>query len=261
MTIQSVDKLKIWMFDLFPENCVGHGIYSRHGGLSVEPWRSLNLGGTVGDSAENVVRNREIIFQSIHRPIESLYDVFQVHSADVVFAGGPRSISEPHIKADAIITNNPNVTLLMRFADCVPILLYDPVHHAVGLVHAGWLGTVRFVVEKAIRQMTACFGSQPEDILAGIGPSIGPDHYEVGSDVVEQVESSFEDYSEKLLLRFNHRIHFDLWEANRRVLELSGVKMIETARICTACHRDDWYSHRAEKGKTGRFGAVIFLRN
>jgi len=256
-----VDHLKYWKFGSFPENQVGHGIFSRHGGISPNPWNSLNLGGTVGDSPDNVVENRRIIFQSFHRPVESLYDVWQVHSADVVCANGPREISSPHIRADAILTNNPEITLLMRFADCVPVLLYDPIHHAVGLVHAGWQGTVRFVVENAVRKMAVCFGSKPEDILAGIGPSIGPDHYEIGSDVVSQVENAFGEYSEKILTESDQHVRFDLWEANRRVLELSGVYNIETAGICTACNRKDWFSHRADKGKTGRFGAVIFLRN
>jgi YfiH family protein len=261
MAFEANGQFKYWTFDGFPDDCVGHGIFTRHGGISPEPWNSLNLGGTVGDRAENVAKNREAVFQSIHRPVESLYDVWQVHSSDVVCAGGPRQIKEPHVKADAIITNNPNITLFMRFADCVPILLYDPIHHAVGLVHAGWQGTVNFVVENAVRQMAVCFGSNPIDLFAGIGPSIGPDHYEIGNDVAEQVKYAYGDYSEEILPRINQRVHFDLWNANRRVLELSGVRNIEIAGICTACHGDDWYSHRAENGKTGRFAAVIFLKN
>ena len=242
MGLQTVDHLKYWTFGSFPDNQVGHGIFARHGGISPNPWNSLNLGGTVGDSPDNVVENRRIIFQSFHRPVESLYDVWQVHSADVVWAYGPREISSPHIRADAILTNNPDVTLLMRFADCVPVLLYDPIHHAVGLVHAGWQGTVRFVVKR-------CYTQLAQNL------------YEIGNDVVSQVENAFGEYSEKLLFGTDQHVRFDLWEANRRVLELSGVRKIETAGICTACNRDDWFSHRADKGKTGRFGAVIFLRN
>lgn len=261
MAILTSGGLKYYTFDSFPQDRVGHGIFSRNGGVSPEPWNSLNLGGTVGDSAENVIENRNKLFKSIRRPLESIYDVWQVHSADVVCTENARPLKEPHLRADAIITRNPTITLMMRFADCVPVLLYDPVQHAVGLVHAGWKGTVTFVVEAAVRRMATCFGSQPEDIIAGIGPSIGPDHYEVGEDVISSVETAFGKYSGELLSRTNHHCHFDLWKANQRVLELSGVTKVETAGICTACHGNDWYSHRAEKGKTGRFGAVIFIES
>ena len=109
--------------------------------------------------------------------------------------------------------------------------------------------------------MQAAFGSNPADILAAIGRSIGPDHYEVGQDVEAHVRYAFGKEAPSLLRR-NHspRAHFDLWAANELVLRQAGVQHIETARLCTACHPKDWYSHRAQKGKTGRFGALIALR-
>jgi YfiH family protein len=261
MTLVNHDGLKYFHFDTFPDERIGHGIFSRHGGISPDPWSSLNLGGLVGDQPDRVLENKKKIFQLFQRPVESTYDVWQVHSADVVCTQGPRSLTDPHVRADAILTNNSSVTLVMRFADCVPVLLYDPTHHAVGIIHAGWQGTVKFVVGEAVRQMTRSFGSDPADLLAGIGPSIGPDHYEIGKDVIDRVESAFGPFAAELLIEKNDHTHFDLWQANRRVLEQAGVKNIEIAEICTACHREDWFSHRAELGHTGRFGAVIFLKN
>ena len=261
MTIITQNGLKYFHFDNFPPERIGHGIFSRHGGVSPAPWHSLNIGGLVGDSADHIAKNRERIFRLFQRPVESLYDVWQVHSADVVCTQSPRNLTHPHVKADAILTNCLSVTLLMRFADCVPVLLYDPIHHAIGLVHAGWQGTVKFVVGQAIQQMGRCFDTNPRDLLAGIGPSIGPDHYEVGENVISQVESVFGDKASDLLVDKNHSIYFDLWKANKHVLQSYGVKNIETAGICTVCHCKDWFSHRAEKGRTGRFGAILFLKN
>jgi polyphenol oxidase len=165
----------------------------------------------------------------------------------------------PEFKADAIITDNPEVTLFMRFADCTPIMLYDPIKKAVGIVHAGWLGTVKQIAGQAVEGMRAAFGSRPADILAAIGPSIGPDHYEVGPDVIEQARYSFGKDADGLLPDHKDRVHFDLWKANKLSLERAGVGQVEVAGLCTACNPDDWYSHRAQKGKTGRFGALIAI--
>ena len=103
------------------------------------------------------------------------------------------------------------------------------------------------------------FGSRPGDILAFIGPSIGPDHYEVGADVLERVTATFGDQAVGLIERRDGRSYLDLWAANRLQLEQAGVKQIEVAGLCTACHTDDWFSHRAENGRTGRFGALMAL--
>jgi copper oxidase (laccase) domain-containing protein len=105
--------------------------------------------------------------------------------------------------------------------------------------------------------MQSAFGSQPRDILAAIGPAIGPDHYEVGPNVIEQVNYSFGKEAKKLLPDHNGRFHFDLWAANKFDLEQAGVGQVQVAGLCTACNPSDWYSHRAQKGRTGRFGALV----
>jgi len=258
MSFRETDGVRYLTFDTFPET-VTHAVFTRHGGVSPEPWTSLNVGGTVGDERARVVENRLRSFRALGCAPHSLFDVWQVHSADVVIANAPHDFTPPEFKADAIITDKPDVTLFMRFADCVPILLHDPVRHVVGIVHAGWQGTVKRTASEAVKAMTAAYGTDPQDILAGIGPSIGPDHYEVGEDVIMRVRQSFGDQAESLLQHNNGHVHFDLWSANRLDLEQAGVNQVEVSGLCTACNKDDWFSHRAFKGSTGRFGALIAL--
>ena len=253
-----IESLVYYQFKSLLQQDLIHGVFTRHGGVSPDPWHSLNLGGTVGDAPDKVAENRQRLFSSLGRPVSSVYDVWQVHSADVVVADGPRD-DRPHIKGDIILTDDPGVTLLMRFADCVPILLYDPQRRAIGIAHAGWLGTVRRAAEFAVQAMVQTFQSDPADILAGLGPSIGPDHYTVGAEVVEQIEASFGLDASHHLDRRNGKTYLDLWSANQALLQGQGVIQIEVAQICTACHIQDWYSHRSEAGKTGRFGAAIAL--
>jgi hypothetical protein len=182
-----------------------------------------------------------------------------VHSADVVRAEAPRLPQSPHQKADAILTDRPEITLLMRFADCVPVLLVDPFHRAIGLIHAGWQGTVKRTAQAAVSAMQSQYGTRPQDLLAAIGPSIAAHHYEVGPEVMGQVRATFGERAGPLLPSNNGKVQFDLWAANRLVLEDAGVQRIEVAGLCTACDLENWYSHRAENGRTGRFGAIITL--
>jgi copper oxidase (laccase) domain-containing protein len=129
----------------------------------------------------------------------------------------------------------------------------------IGIVHAGWLGTVRGAARAAVQAMQERYFSDPVDILAAIGPAIGPDHYEIGEDVIAQVREAFGANAEALLKPNGTSLHFDLWKANEILLQGAGVDQIETSGICTACHPSDWFSHRGDKGKTGRFGALLAL--
>lgn len=237
-----------------------HAIFTRHGGVSPEPWGSLNVGGTVGDDLARVRKNRILSFQAMGCKPESIFDVWQVHSADVVCARAPRPVDESYRQADIILTDREDVTLFMRFADCVPILVSDPRKGVIGIAHAGWMGTLRDVASVTVEAMKKQYGSHPADIVACIGPSIGPDHYEIGADVILQVMQKFGDESERILKSHHGKIHFNLWETNRLLLERAGVHQIEISGVCTACNTTDWFSHRAEKGRTGRFGALISLQ-
>ena len=260
MSFSNNNGVRYYSFDIFPHT-VKQAVFTRQGGVSPAPWDSLNVGGTVGDDASRVRENRARSFAALGRTFDSLFDVWQVHSADVVYADAPRPADAGHYKADIILTDKPEVTLYMRFADCVPILLYDRNKGVVGIAHAGWMGTVRGTSSAAVRAMIGHYGSQPGDIMAAIGPSIGADHYEVGPEVISQVEQAFGTDAKRLIELRGGRTYLDLWAANRFQLEKSGVEQIEVASLCTACHLDDWFSHRAEKGRTGRFGALIALQS
>lgn len=261
MQLHQNGTLRYYSFNSFDRYGLIHGLFTRQGGVSPAPWASLNLGGTVGDGRDNVVENRRRIFDLLGRPVDSIFDSWQVHGREVICADQPRPLNSPHQKADAILTSRPEITLFMRFADCVPILLFDPVQQVAGIIHAGWRGTVDRAAEAGVQKMQACYGSRPENILAGIGPSICVDHYEIGQgpDVVAAVRAAFGRDAEAVLYQKNDSIHFDLWKANQIVLEASGVRQVEQAELCTCCHNQEWFSHRAEKGKTGRFGVLMSL--
>ena len=258
MPFQICGELRYYQFGIFERNLC-QGIFTRLGGISPAPWASLNLGGTVGDEAWRVSENRSRVLQALGRDVGSVYDAWQVHGAQVAIADAPRSLVSSPLQADVLLTDKPAVTLLMRFADCVPVLLHDPRRKVAGIAHAGWMGTVRGTVLAAVEAMRARFGSDPWELLAGIGPSIGPDHYEVSTDVIDQVRQAFGGDSSSLLDERDGLTSLDLWAANRLLLERAGVKHLEVAGLCTVCHNEDWFSHRAEKGSTGRFGAALAL--
>jgi YfiH family protein len=257
---KNVNGLRYYEFESFPAEKVGVRFYTRNGGVSPAPWTSLNQGGTVGDARENVVENRNRIFKDLDRPVDSIFDVWQVHGNELIFSRVPRPLESEHQKADAIMTDVPEVTLFMRFADCVPIVIYAPAAHAVGIVHAGWMGTVNGIVKEVVKEFTDRFRITAKDLIAGIGPSIGPDHYQIGADVEQEVTESFGPQTQSVLRRSDGMCYFNLWRANEILLREVGVEAIEVAEICTACNTQDWYSHRQEKGKTGRFAAVAYLK-
>jgi YfiH family protein len=259
MPLHEANGLKFLQFDTLNPDDLSHGVFTRVGGVSPSPWETLNVGGTVGDAPARVRENQQRIFQALKLEPESAYDVWQVHSADVAVADRPRAGRE-HIRADIILTTVPGVTLFMRFADCVPILLYDPRKKVIGLAHAGWLGTVRQAARVAVEAMGSHFGSRPSDLVAALGPAIGPDHYAIGEDVISAFRESFGRDAGSHLKMFDGRTHLDLISANRHLLHSTGVESIEQADICTACDVSQWFSHRAEKGRTGRFGALFCLR-
>jgi YfiH family protein len=254
-----VDGLTCYQFESFAAHGIPHGVFARHGGVSPEPYASLNMSVSTGDSPENVHHNRGRAFRALGRNPDTLADLWQVHSTDVIVADAPNGTRQYLAKADTLLTDQPAVTLFLRFADCVPILLLDRRRQAVGVVHAGWRGTLKQAVAAAVGAMGERYGSNPADLVAGIGPSIGPCHYAVGPEVVAETRQVFGADSEGLLPAVNGGHHLDLWAANETTLRRSGVEQVEVARMCTYCHSHDFYSHRAQGSRTGRFGALIGL--
>lgn len=248
-------------------------VTTRHGGESAGPFATLNLGMRTGDDAEVVRRNRARAASVVGAAPAWLTFGRQVHDARVAAVGNAER-GAVFDDTDALITNASLVPLVILTADCAAIFFFDPVHRAVGIAHAGWRGTVSRIAARTVEAMRGAFGTTPGDLVAAIGPSIGPCCYQVGPDVIEAVAAAFPDHADELLLEpdmasagsFRASVnedkkHFDLWRANELALLEAGVRgdRIEVSRLCTACRTDLFYSHRAEKGNTGRFGGIVML--
>ncbi len=242
-----------------------HFITTRSGGVSLAPYNFLNLGLHTADHPAHVLANREILAQSSGIAKDKFLYASQVHSGDVKIIDSSAvesGILTHNPRTDATITDIPGICLMVMVADCVPVLLFDPVKRVSAVIHAGWRGTVNFIASNTIRAMVAHYGSDPADILAGIGPSIGPCCYEVGEDVKEFVAQSFGTTKNYLIQKnSSSKPHFDLWYANHKQLTDKGVNPahIETSGLCTLCHSDIFFSSRASGGITGRFAAGIYM--
>jgi hypothetical protein len=251
------DGLVWYTFD-GPPPAFHHALVTRLGGVSVGHAASLNLGSTVGDDPWAVVENHRRLFAALDVDPQRVVTPHQVHGARVARVGeaqGGQVIPE----TDALVTDEPGVALLLRFADCIPVLFYDPVHHAAGLAHAGWRGTAAGVVDATVRAMGESFGSRPSDLWAGVGPAIGPDAYAVGQEVVDAIKATLPP-GVSAAERRGEQWYLDLPGAVAAQLRAAGVGRVEPSGLHTAGHTEEWYSHRAEKGRTGRFGALAMLR-
>jgi YfiH family protein len=225
-----------------------HAISTRAGGVSEDRCKSLNVSYNVGDAAENVDENLQRIADSIGAPRQALFAPYQVHGRDVTVVDND---SEPRPRCDVLVTRVPEKTLMLRFADCTPVLLADAEKRVVAAVHAGWRGSAVRAAAAGVTALAEAFGSRPHDVWAGIGPAIGPCCYTVGPDVVEA-------FGDRPRLFCDGRL--DLWEANRQALLEVGVRaeQIEVAGICTQCESDRFFSHRANNAQpAGRFAALI----
>jgi YfiH family protein len=262
-------ELRPWM-TVFPEMLAG--FTSRKGGKSGQPYESLNLGLHVGDSDDAVVSNRQRLAEELGVPFSSWTCAEQVHGNSIVIInsadrGKGRSNRADAIQAvDGLLTNERNLLLTAYFADCVPLYFYDPKLSVIGLAHAGWKGTVSCIAGEMIEQMKTQFGSNPEDIIAAIGPSIGQCCYEVDDVVANQVRRIIAPGGEINIAIFekeNNKYMLDLRESNRQILLKAGILPyhIELTRRCTSCQNELFYSHRKERGKTGRMAAWIGLRS
>lgn len=259
MTPQITNDLTIFRFDSLPVNGhVTHGVFSRRGGVSEGPFASLNLSMSVPDERDRVYANRRQVYGLFGRDTDTVVHAHLVHGNDVAAVTQAQNGSwVEHV--DGLMTNEPGCVLTMNFADCAPLLIYDPRRHAVGLAHGGWRGTAANVAGALVAAMASEFGSDPTDMVAAVGPCIGPCCYEVGDDVVSAISETFSAPESVLSYPNGSRAHFDLPEANRRQLAGAGVEQVELSGLCTACRTDLFFSHRAEKGRTGRFGVVIAL--
>ncbi len=231
-------------------------IFTRLGGVSKPPFDSLNVGHTVGDDLSAVEENHRLIFEALGISKEQVVTARQVHGLGVaVVDEGNKGKVIPD--TDGLLTATSGLFLMLRFADCVPVVLYDPKRNAVGLLHAGWKGSIMGIAFRAVKLMQEAFGSRPEEVLAGIGPSIGPCCYEIGEDVAELAHEFWP--KPPIFHTPQGKMHLDLWELNRQWLLEAGVKKVEVAGICTRCRNEEFFSHRASGGLTGRFAAIVGL--
>lgn len=241
---------------------MGHFISSRFGGVSKDGYESFNLSLKSGDDENSVHENRKILADQLGFSEEQLYFPDQCHTNRIQVIESKLEIPDL-TETDGMVTHQKGICLCVLSADCVPILLYDSVKQVVGAVHAGWKGTAAGIVRRAIDEMIEHYGCKPGRIMAGIGPAISAEIYEVG----EEVENVFEDFYEETDRIISHhpetgRAHIDLQEANRILLLNAGLKesRIEVLKECTFSNPDRYFSARRDGFETGRFAAGIFLR-
>jgi YfiH family protein len=232
----------------FPE--VAHGVFARSPGESEGPFAGLNISLAAGDDPSRVAANRGRVARCLGAA--GLTFARQVHGSEVAVVDGRPP--DPPPAADALVTGHPGAFLMIAVADCQPILMYDPQRRVAAAVHSGWRGSIRDIAGRTVAVMRERFGSRPEDIRAGIGPSLGP------------CCAEFVNYREEIpaeLWRYRHdRVLFDFWAMTRDQLVRAGVPpgQIETAGLCTRCRTDLFFSHRGEQ-RTGRFPAVIGIKD
>ena len=248
MLFSKIGEQWIGQFDLVcTDSRILHAFSTRIGGVSTPPFDTLNLGINTDDVPDHVRDNRSRFLNLLHLAGDQLAIPRQIHGNRIV----PVNMAGEYADTDAVLTDIPGIVLTIQVADCLPVFLYDPGRLCIGLVHAGWKGTANEITLQAVRAMISVYHSDPADIRAFIGPSIGPLCYEVSDDVKYQFKN---DYV--------HDNHLDLWQCNRDQLLQGGVQahQIQISGICTHCHSSLFFSHRADRGKTGRMMAVMMIK-
>ncbi len=266
---------------------LAHGFSTRAGGVSqVYGGNALNLGITREDTREAVERNRALFLKAIGAVNGDPWPLVAMRQAHTSLIHRIEELPAQPLHGDGLVTDRSGIVLGVRVADCLPVLIADPAGHAVGAFHAGWRGTLARIVEKGVGELRRYFGSRPENLLVAIGPGIHRCCYEVGDELREKFAAQFH-YADQLfdevfdsgpvrrkypLLFLNQRapghgepprkLHLDLVEANRRQLLDAGVRPenIWIAELCTSCRTDLLFSHRKEKGATGRMMAAIAVK-
>ena len=231
--------------EAYPE--VAHFVTTRHEGISTGAYGSFNCSPYTNDSCMNVNRNQSWLFQCMNHQIKELLEMRRLLLRGM----------------DALITNVPGYCVCVTTADCVPVLLYDKKQHVVAAVHAGWKGTVKHIVSNVMDHLNKMFGTQGEDVIACIGPSISLESFEVGDEVYDAFEESGFDMSLiSMKKKETGKYHIDLWEANRIELLNLGVpaEQIEVAGICTYIHHDEFFSARRLGIDSGRTLSGIMIR-
>jgi hypothetical protein len=264
-----LNNLSFFVFDhLFSHKELYHAVTTRAGGLSPSPYKSLNLGINTDDKPSNIISNHDTVSRALNFDLSFLISSIQVHKDRTLCLKQKPKHKESKAPGvcykgfDSIITDQNGITIMIRIADCVPVILYDPKSKVLAVVHAGWKGTLSEITIKTIHQMKKQFGCFPADIKAGIGPAIGKCCFSVNREVAEKFTEKLEG-SEYFVSQNNSSSYIDLKKANRIQMILAGLKEknIEISELCTSCSSDIFFSHRREKGRTGRFALLAGLHS
>lgn len=249
---------------------VSHGFSTRLGGVSEGVCASMNLSFTRGDDPEAVYENYRRMAKVLDIDVHRIVTSDQTHTTNVRLVteadcGKGIFVPKDYKDVDGLITNIPGITLATFYADCVPLFFVDPVHKAIGLSHSGWKGTVHKMGKATLDAMKNSFGTEAKDVIAGIGPSICQDCYEVSEDVALQFADVFPKEEVLSLGRMSEdgqKYQLNLWKANELVLLESGIpkEHISYPGICTCCNPEFLFSHRASYGKRGNLGAFLCLK-
>jgi hypothetical protein len=264
-----LNNLPFFVFDhLYSHKELYHAVTTRAGGLSPSSYASLNLGINTDDTHSNIISNHDTVSSALNFDLSFLISSIQVHEDCILCLKAKPEHDNSKAPGicydgfDSFITDQEGITIMIRVADCVPIILYDPRSKVIAVVHAGWEGTLSEITLKTIQQMENEFRCSPADIKAGIGPAIGKCCFSVNSEVAEKFTERL-DRSECFVMQDNNSSYIDLKEANKIQMILAGLKEenIETSEICTSCCSDIFFSHRREKGRTGRFALLAGLHS
>ena len=233
-----------------------HAFCTRLGGVSEEDYKSLNMSFREGDEEFRVLQNWSKLAAAFDIPMENFLVLNQVHG-DNIFVIQPQGeyfTSRDALNYDAIVTDRANLAICIKTADCVPVFLVDHVRKVIAAVHAGWRGTALGITEKVIRLMQNQYGSSPSDLLAAIGPSIGPCCYEVDATVADAFHRHKNAEAFLFPGKRKDRWMLDLVSANHKQLRDCGIPSdnIEAADVCTVCRQEAFFSHRGSGGVTGR---------
>jgi len=260
-TIRSKNNIWYGAFPTLEQAGFVHGCSCRLHGESDIVDGTLNLALHVGDDVAKVLCNRKAFAEAVGVDASRFTTCQQVHGSKVVrvteelIGSGAFDFANTIADTDALITNIPDVPLMLFYADCVPVLLADVATGAIGLAHAGWRGTVAHIARKTVCAMQEAFGTNPNDVLAAIGPSIGACCYEVDDFVRDQASG----YEEFFSAKGEGKYQLDLWGMNAKQLLEAGVSVenIMVAGVCTNDNKELFCSYRAEQGKTGRMGVCL----
>lgn len=247
---------------------VEHCFTTRLGGVSEGMFSSMNLSFSRGDKKEAVEENFRRLAAALGTEPGQFILTDQTHTTNVrkvtaADAGRGLTRERNYRDVDGLITDEPGLVLSAFFADCVPLYFVDTVHHAIGLSHSGWRGTVKRMGAVTLEAMEKAYGTQPKDVICAIGPSICRDCYEVSEDVAEEFAKEFSGREQEILVEKGEgKYQLDLWRANVLVLKSAGVlsEHIAMTDICTCCNEKLLFSHRASQGKRGNLGAFLSLK-